>query len=466
MFALEIEYLLGRAVATNVSRRDEAEWPPHPARLFSALVDALADIQHDSTALYGKCEEALRWLEAQDAPEIAASLDDDVSVRDPVKYWVPINDEVAEKVRPAPLGDQRKRQERYFPAVVPAMPRVVFVWPSAVLDDSLGGAIETLVQRVPYLGHSSSLVRIARSLCPPARSIAPSSAGRYLLRIPGVGRLARLQGVHELRRVDTMVQPPRGREVRYAPTRRVLPQGPHGTGSVVAIAGFPIGLENQALVVSRYRAALLSLLGREIPPALSGHAPGGGPAQQPHIAFIPLANVGHQYADGLLKGLAVVLPRDLDDDHLLRLEAAMGKLRTLHFGARGSLDVRTIGVSPEMKTLDFLRYRKAAATWVTVTPVALGSHPKPKKGLTEEACFSKELARLGLPEPAEVVLQNVSFVRGAPRASEVSRQAVSAASGRLLRHAYVRFSTPVEGPLLVGAGRHMGFGLFLPQDVA
>jgi len=465
VLAIEVEYLLGRAVATDVSQRDVAEWPPHPSRLFSALVDALADVRLESREEHTKCEAALRWLETLPPPEIAASLGDDVSVRTPVKYWVPINDETASALRSAPLVEQRKRQERFFPTAVPTDPVVVFIWPSAEPIDEHGGPLDRLVKRVPYLGHSSSVVRVVRRSDAPPSSIAPALSGADRLRVPGPGRLDRLNAVHELRRSDTLVQPPKGREVAYRRVRPTRPRGPHGSARLVAIDGVSLGLEDTASLVVRYRAALLSLLGHDAPGVLTGHAERGGPASRPHIAYAPLANIDHAFADGAIKGIAVVLPRDVDDEDVLRLDLAMGRLRTLHFGARGDISVRALGGHGERKSLDFRRYTEAATTWVSVTPVAVSIHPKPKKGLSEEVALLRDFARLGLPEPVELLLQNVSFVRGASRARDVSRHGVSAVAGRLLRHVHVRFPRPVEGPLLVGAGRHMGFGLLLPREL-
>lgn len=43
MFAITIELLGGSYVATAYNDRDRGEWPPHPARLFSALVATWAD---------------------------------------------------------------------------------------------------------------------------------------------------------------------------------------------------------------------------------------------------------------------------------------------------------------------------------------------------------------------------------------------------------------------------------------
>src|SRR5690606_20928581 len=42
MIAIDVEFLTGRYIATSYNDRSRAEWPPHPARLFSALVAAWA----------------------------------------------------------------------------------------------------------------------------------------------------------------------------------------------------------------------------------------------------------------------------------------------------------------------------------------------------------------------------------------------------------------------------------------
>ena len=41
-FSFVIEYLTGYAVATDPANREQAEWPPHPARVFMALAAAPA----------------------------------------------------------------------------------------------------------------------------------------------------------------------------------------------------------------------------------------------------------------------------------------------------------------------------------------------------------------------------------------------------------------------------------------
>jgi len=463
MFAIEVEYLLGRAVATDSTRRDLAEWPPHPQRLFSALVDAYGDDPDDADAA-----DALRWLESLAPPQLYVSLGEEAFYRRVTKYFVPVNDELPKRLSAAPLVEQRKRQERYFPAVMPCNPRVQFLWPDATPDARIERALTTLMQRVHYLGHSSSLVRVAPARVPLSPSLVPASQGELLLRVPGPGRFDRLRQVYELRREDSTVQPPRGAEVWYRRAGAQCPCGPFGSGIVVAIQdGPPVDLVATAPVIDRLRDALLAQLSADIPEILSGHQESGAPALQPHLALLPLANVGYPYSDGTLKGFAAVLPRHADERVRTRLLLALQSVRELLLGKLGvlKLDVLPQGETPRLASLRFdARYRRPARVWVSVTPVALSRHPKPNKGLTEADIIAQDVERLGLPRPRDIGVGMVSAVRGAPRAMEFMRGNLKQLEGRLLRHVRIEFDEKVEGPLLVGAGRFMGFGLCLPLE--
>ncbi|MBY0459983.1 MAG: type I-U CRISPR-associated protein Cas5/Cas6, partial [Gemmataceae bacterium] len=203
MFALEVEYLTGRAVATARHRREEAEWPPHPGRLFSALVDAaFQTVSIDGSELPDDVRKALEWLERLDPPALAVSS---AQRRDVVQAFVPVNDASAPDVKAgkvpsagqiadarAVLPDGRGKQPRFFPTVIPDCPLVHFVWENAPDAAIHRPALERLAECVTYLGHSSSLVRVAVSDTHGALAYKPDANGRHTLRVPGRGRLADL----------------------------------------------------------------------------------------------------------------------------------------------------------------------------------------------------------------------------------------------------------------------------------
>lgn len=88
MFALRVEFLTGSCVAKETHHR--AEWPPHPARLFSALVSALHIPVPHGEPPEAEEQKALEWLQKQGPPEIAFSPAP--LRRGVVTHYVPIND--------------------------------------------------------------------------------------------------------------------------------------------------------------------------------------------------------------------------------------------------------------------------------------------------------------------------------------------------------------------------------------
>src|SRR4051812_1466395 len=168
MLALEVSYLTGRAVATDRGDYQAAEWPPHPGRLFMALVAAHAERGLDDAA----DRAALLWLEALPPPALSASS---ATRRDVRTYYVPANDPKGIRVLP----EHRIRGERTFPSVTPDHPVVTFAWPSADPGEVArhGPSLARLAALVSYLGHSSSLVAVGLTDEPPAPTLVPSDRG-------------------------------------------------------------------------------------------------------------------------------------------------------------------------------------------------------------------------------------------------------------------------------------------------
>ena len=210
-FGIEVNFLTGRFVATFHNDRRHFEWPPHPARLYSALVAARADADEPDQ----KEREALEWLEAQSAPAIAAS---EAVPRGVVAHFVPVNDAfvvgrswherkativyrlmeqfhaertssgdeltskatrierrlrraraVDEQVSRAGntnpsaalamLPEQRSRQERFFPSVTPDDPRATYLW-----HEPAPGEVRQGPRPVALPGHAAGAPVVARFL--------------------------------------------------------------------------------------------------------------------------------------------------------------------------------------------------------------------------------------------------------------------------------------------------------------
>jgi CRISPR-associated protein Csb2 len=129
-------------------------------------------------------------------------------------------------------------------------------------------------------------------------------------------------------------------------------------------------------------------------------------------------------------------------------------------------------------------------TWATVTPIVLDRFPKAHP-LRERAKWEAEVndiiatacERLGLAGLSEIRFGTTSWHRGSPRAWVKRRPlrgqagaGVTASLGdgfptypargsrgvRLQLHVFLRFAEPVVGPVLLCAGRFLGYGLCKP----
>lgn len=363
MFAIEVELLTGRYVATRFNDRTRAEWPPHPARLFSALVATHCAAPERTAAE----RDALLWLERQSAPSIRASTPDEIAEREACTVFVPVNDpdvvgtfdeereelvaaiaaasggdgkalarakalekklgeKVARAIGPGKLSRQgaetatsiipetRLRQPRTFPSVAPADPRVQFVWPDATPDPSSREALGQLVTSLVRLGHSSSFVRARVIEAPSEPNWRPDDSGEHRLRVVGPGQLLALDDAFDRHRESQPRVLPslfQRYTTRCAPPVTDAPRSLFGADwLVLRRSGGPHLPATSAVGVARgVRAALMKFAPQPPPEVLTGHAEDGRPAQRAHVAIVPLPFVGHSRADGSLLGVALMLPR-------------------------------------------------------------------------------------------------------------------------------------------------------------
>jgi CRISPR-associated protein Csb2 len=200
MFAIGIEFLTGTAVMTATVSRDKAEWPPHPARVFMALVAAHYETRPlpadsvETQAAWKDEQAALLWLESQGSPALSCGP---VVERDVVKVYVPVNDVgvpakpdsvKSTEMRPA-LGVMpafRSRQERTFPAVHVGLDNpgrfIYLIWESSAPSAGIKEALCMLATKVIRVGHSSSLVQlwVAENRDVPAPTLVPQRSGSRL----------------------------------------------------------------------------------------------------------------------------------------------------------------------------------------------------------------------------------------------------------------------------------------------
>ncbi|MBI5770293.1 MAG: type I-U CRISPR-associated protein Cas5/Cas6 [Verrucomicrobia bacterium] len=152
MLTLGIRYLQGVAVGSH-GEHGRVEWPPHPARVFMAMVAA-----HYQTGAVATERAALEWLEKQSAPEIHAPDAEPCRV---VTQYVPVNDKAGPaKTQMHSLPLTRHRIDRVFARASLASDTVMLHWPAAEPLQPVRDALAALCGKVTRVGHSSSLVQM------------------------------------------------------------------------------------------------------------------------------------------------------------------------------------------------------------------------------------------------------------------------------------------------------------------
>lgn len=529
MLALRIEYLTGRCVATAYNNRERPEWPPHPARVFSALVASWADgdtSNHNERA-------ALEWLENAGAPFLTAAAS---SSRTAATHYVPVNDAVlpvcntdrlfadfakaeaavdsgrsdAEREKAGKsrdkalkqilnaattasktLPEHRVRQPRFFPSLTPDDPVVHLVWKATPLPEHRE-ALAQLAGRVVRIGHSSSLVSCSVVDNAPEPSWYPDANGEEVLRVPGPGQLTVLEAEWERHQ---------GTEPRVLPCLFVRYRNGSRTelADVVApvmddrwevfrrVGGPRLPITRTVDLASAVRGALLKHADDPPPEVLSGHRPDGSPSERPHISIVPLPFVGSAHADGALLGLAVVLPRELAEGERLAALRAIGKWEetervedeeapslSVQMGSAGVVEIeRVVWGIPPLANLRSSTWCRPSRLWISATPVALDRNPgdlyspnpdKAKKAFrTAAETIARACENIGLPLPQSVTVLPSATLPGTTKARQFPPFPKGKEGPRRVKvHAGITFREVVRGPVLLGAGRYLGLGLFRP----
>ncbi|MDW8352019.1 MAG: type I-U CRISPR-associated protein Csb2 [Anaerolineae bacterium] len=490
MLAVGIRYLCGWASAAS-NKKEEPEWPPHPDRVFMALVAAWGETGEDEAEK--KC---LLFLQELPAPYLSASLDfelhaavsiyrrnADAEVRMPVPVYVPVNGDRRDmKSLINLMPSERKRAKRHFPAVIPERDTVYLIWPDVEMPAEHRAALERLCAKVGYLGDTSSLVQMWVEDNPPPPTLVPTDERHYSRRLRVFRTLDELQSDYKR---DLWAGEYRLRSFKWGYYREPETEKPPTPGSHFAdllvfrrTDGPPLDITDTLWLAKTLRDAAMSLwdrhIGQPAPEWLSGHTQEGERSQREngHLAFLALPNVGHEHADGELKGMAVAVPQDVtNDERNLLLDALFppdeqsGETQPLKL-TLGRLGVwqleQETSSFPRMVTLRKSVWLGPAQRWATVTPIVLDRYPK--KGESEaEEMVAIACERIGLPRPREVVLMPGSLFIGVPPARRFSP--LPRKFGKTIdqhTHALLIFDQPVRGPVLLGAGRYRGYGLCRP----
>ncbi|MEX0742652.1 MAG: type I-U CRISPR-associated protein Csb2, partial [Phycisphaeraceae bacterium] len=270
------------------------------------------------------------------------------------------------------------------------------------------------------------------------------------------------------------------------------------------VGGPPLPVVSTLAVTRALRGAIMRHCPQPVPPWVSGHHADGEPGDEAdgHLACIPLPFVDHDHADGHLLGVGLVFPRSVprsergqvlgpllinSERQPREIELQLGRLGVWKVIKRDWSEGRR-ALQPETWTV----HPTGEKIWASVTPVVLDRFPKSdrindrKKWIDEVVRIVQAACRrLGLPKPS-VDVDTTCWHRGSARAVGKRRplrgndatQAGGATLGegfafyppkgtnasRPQVHVRLAFAERIVGPVLLGAGRYLGYGLCRPLN--
>ncbi len=487
------------------------EWPPSPARVFKALVAAArGGWAASNRAVFDDSLRVLErqgWVAGTSLPEIVAPR---ALRRAPgLQRFVPNNSRRWPTEREGP---EQRAEERLMCWDIETPCVVWYQWPDA--PASIVPTVREVSRRVSSVGKGEDFAVLdAAEKAPPAEfarwRAAPTERSGPSLEVPEPGCLAVCDAMFARAAGDLPLSTSGVQSVSYAVEGEVQALRPpvgvlalrHGGKRrsfdarllrqvVGPIRNLLDGIRGDVVdLLSRSgdeRAAMQALVSR----VLLGHDETGQPIAEPHLAVLPIPSVLGPYPDGRIRRVALVgFGGAADPTRRAIVEMAHVLLhgRELRDNGRGTGVV--LDTEPDGQWLRAIS--RTARTWVTVTPMVQAA-----KELTSAEWKRLSAARRAADREPEELVRLEERLR-ARRLELVTRslcQAVadqdarpvsveSAAGGPIAGvhiapqyrvrgylsetprfHLRVTFDRPVAGPIAVGRGRHVGFGLLWPVE--
>lgn len=492
------------------------EWPPSPARLFKALVCAARSGWAASNR--NVIDESLRelelqgWLQGTSLPEIAAPR---ASLRVPrQRRFVPNNSKnwpTERRLNPVKGIDLEPEPILHWDIEAPFV--VWYRWPDATA--TLVRAVRDISRRVSSVGKGEDFAVLdATEESPPSKLIRWYPASEVQrgsgpsLEVPEPGCLDVCDAMFQ-RPADDAPLPVAGtRSISYTSDdgrEASLPAGVLALWSGGRRRSWDARLLRQIVGPIRNlledirgeivdvlapspseRSHLEELTGR----VLLGHSENGDPVREPHLAVLPIPSLLGPYPDGRVRRVALAgfgCAQDMTRRAIVDMAHVLLHGRELRDNGRGT--GVTLDTEPDRQWLKAIT--RKSRSWVSVTPVVqvakeLTSTEWKRLRALRQVASTKDTDLVALEQRLqsrrlELVVRALVQAVAASGARPISVQVIPGGSiagvhiaphyrvsGYLAEtprfHVRVTFDRPVTGPIAVGRGRHVGFGLLWPSD--
>ena len=446
--------------AANTGRLTRGEWPPAPARLFAALV--AADGTRERCRVSDGTE--LEWFERLPPPVIHAHSQPWHQVLQP-RYVVRYKGTASKSTHQEYVG-RAGALIRPGVRVTPRHPHVVYSWNESPSEATLN-ALRRRAARVGYFGAADSPVRVRVMTRLPAAALPEEAfthdpSGNLTVSVFAPGDVRILDRMYDAwcehgADIGRAQFPALRHETRYRSPGSASASEPAAVVAWLRL-GTAVSGRRITAITAVFKDAVLSRhqqIHGEPPAVLHGH---GFSASGYEIArYLALPDVGFPRSRGRIHGVALWMPSGTDPVVRLRArDAAFAVRRLTGHGIDVSAAPREDESRPVAAHPD--RWSRSAWRWATAFPAI-----HERRGALDLAEVARWCKPAGLPEPIAFRAARGPLVPGGVDLApvEVNRPG---RPGRPYSHVELLFATPVQGPVVIGAGRQRGFGLCVPID--
>ena len=491
------------------------DWPPSPARLFQALIAGAA---RGRTLIEGD-RKALEWLEALDAPVIAAPP---MRTGQGFRNYVPNND------LDAVGGDLRRIGEIRVAKMIrsrlfDAAQSLVYAWffPAGESGETYARAVASISETMYQLGRGVDMAWASAEIVAADEAEARLATHGGALHRPGrlgggtplpCPELGSLRSLEERVRANqrrfiaaggsgeqlfSQAPKPRFRIVPYdcSPVRQLFDLRRPGDPDSATNFAWPLAEIVALATIARDRAA--ARLKKAMPEAealidrilVGRDATEADKAQR--VRIVPLPSIGHVQADRQIRRILVEIPPNCPLPAAAVVERGFSGLHLGMNPATGEIVDEDQPLLTPATDDGMLRHysigpSRRARLWRSVTPVALPEvaarrridpdrlgDPAQQKGAIERLEEERRATR-AVEQAARhaglTVRASAVRVQREPFAARGERAEAFAAETRFAKqrlwHVEIAFIESVPGPLTLGDGRYLGLGLLAPMNDA
>ena len=481
---IEVDFHTGSCELMAIgSGRSTPEFPPHPARLFTAIVAAYYNQQMnlDEGDDVKTSWEALQTMECASPPFIYypqtlfTHTYTEYRIDDAVLNITPKGKPSKAFMDIVKTPEPKYRSEAWTSrGFFPGKTKVYYVYSGQDTEKAIR-TIEPLLRRIFYIGRADSFAHVRvlsdaeemdrEGTSEPYRVLYPDERGRHSLRTPYRGML------DDLEISFNEGTSPRVVTNNYALKGDVLEPlsagwdivGMYGiTPKIPPIMALHLGKKVSDILL---RMACDLKIEKRVQTLIHGHSETGEPLRSRHLAVFPLVEVGHPNSSGNIAGFGIAVPTGCQDAQVIRE-------LMFHMNPEILLDKHPLRViknpSQLAKVYQASHWGGVHKQWVSVLPIAIPFTKVPSTvEKRHQLAYSATvmLRKHGL-DVKSVRVQGHPFLSGPlPIEREWLKNWPLKNQPQKLWYVHITLHEKVRGPVLDGVNMHKGLSPFLPYSL-